>query len=360
MKIRPSILLLCVTIAVLLIALLLWHGKKSPVDKPLATATETNIAPTETSESHPPVPAPVIHTNAPAENTATAAPNPPQGNKIERMQGILSTYNDVPIDFYGKLEDQFGNPVVGAEIKGSIRVINGVRQGTDWFTTTSDANGLFQFHGKGQDIGMMPSKQGYALASTGTLFKYSRMEDQPYVSDANNPTVIKMWKLQGAEPLVGINQSYRLHYTNAPIYFDLLAGKIVSAGGDIKLTVNRSPGVISGRNRLDWSVQVEAVDGGVMDSGGQEAVTYAAPESGYEPNMAFVFSTNPSHKWFEEFNQGFFVMSRNGQIYSKLGLSFRINENPDDFMYITLGGVASTNGSRNWEGDPNTMNAVVK
>jgi hypothetical protein len=45
-------------------------------------------------------------------------------------------------------------------------------------------------------------------------------------------------------------------------------------------------------------------------------------------------------------------------VYSKLGLSFRINENPDDFMYITLGGVASTNGSRNWEGDPNTMNAA--
>ena len=89
------------------------------------------------------------------------------------MRGILSTYNDVPIDFYGKLQDQFGNPVVGAEIKGNIRVINGVRQGTDWLTTTSDVNGLFQFHGRGQDIGMMPAKSGYALASTTTLFKYS-------------------------------------------------------------------------------------------------------------------------------------------------------------------------------------------
>ena len=42
---------------------------------------------------------------------------------------------------------------------------------------------------------------------------------------------------------------------------------------------------------------------------------------------------------------------------SKVGLSFRINSNPDDPMNITLSGVANTNGSRNWEGDPNMMQA---
>jgi hypothetical protein len=184
------------------------------------------------------------------------------------------------------------------------------------------------------------------------------MEDHPYVSDPNSPTIVKMWKLQGAKPLVNIDQHYKLPYTSAPMNFDLLTGKIVPDGGDIKLTVSRSPGVISGRNRLDWSVQVEAVDGGVMDSGGQEAVTYAAPESGYEHSMTFMFSTNAPYKWFEEFNQGFFVMSRNGKVYSKLGLSFRINRMPDDSIYITFGGIASADGSRNWEGDANTMKAI--
>jgi len=148
---------------------------------------------------------------------------------------------------------------------------------------------------------------------------------------------------------VGIDQHYKLHYTNAPINFDLLTGQIVPTGGDIKLTVSRSPGIMSGRNRLDWSVQVEAVDGGVMESGGQDAVTFAAPENGYLPSDTLIFSTNAPHKWFGLFNQGFFVMSRNGQVYSKIGLSFRINENQDDFMYVTFSGAASTNGSRNWE-----------
>jgi len=93
------------------------------------------------------------------------------------MQGILSTYNDVTINFYGKLVDQFERPVADAQIKASVTVISGVRQGADWLTTTSDANGLFEFHGRGQDIGMMPSKEGYALASTGTMFRYSEQSD---------------------------------------------------------------------------------------------------------------------------------------------------------------------------------------
>ena len=60
--------------------------------------------------------------------------------------------------------------------------------------------------------------------------------------DPNSPTIVKMWKLQGAKPLVNIDQHYKLPYTSAPINFDLLTGKIVPDGGDIKLTVSRSPG----------------------------------------------------------------------------------------------------------------------
>ena len=92
-----------------------------------------------------------------------------------------------------------------------------------------------------------------------------------------------------------------------------------------------------------------------MKSSGREETTYWAPESGYQASATFMFSTNAPYKWAGAFNEGLFVMSRNGQLYSKLGLSFRINEHPEGSMYVTLGGVANTNGSRNWEGDPNTL-----
>jgi hypothetical protein len=250
--------------------------------------------------------------------------------------------------------------VAGAKITNSIRVNNGQRGGTDHFSTTSDANGLFEFHGSGQDIGMMPRKEGYALASPETFFKYSRLEDHPYVSDANNLTVIKMWKLQGAEPLVSINQHYKLHYTDAPMNFDLLAGTIVPTGGDIRITVTRPAGMISTRNQQDWGLTIEAVNGGLIETFMAESrVTYVAPDNGYQPSATFMMSTT-DNTWYEAIHQMFFLNSRNGQVYSKVNLSFRLNENPDGFMNITLSGVANMNSSRSWEGDPNTMAAVAQ
>jgi len=223
---------------------------------------------------------------------------------------------------------------------------------------STDANGLFTLSGyKGESLSLVPKKAGYAMASTNRFANYSRLfpDEERAHPDPSNPAVIKMWKLQGAEPLTGISKQYKLHYTDAPVYFDLLAGQIVPGGGDLKITVSRAPGIMSGRNPLDWSLRIEAVDGGLMDSSGRELVTYEAPETGYQPSEIFTFSTNAPNKWFEGFDQGFFVMSRSRQVFTKLGFSFTINYDPEDYMYLSFRGLASTNGSRNWEGDPNTL-----
>jgi cytoskeletal protein RodZ len=144
MKIRRSILGFAVVV-VLLSALLIWFVRKKPTETPLTASTEPDVSLPQSANPHPPVTAPAhTVTNAAAANVATAptSQRPALGSKWEKGLGILSTYNDVPIDFYGKIEDQFGNPVPGAEIKGSIMVNNGQREGADHPSTTSDANGL--------------------------------------------------------------------------------------------------------------------------------------------------------------------------------------------------------------------------
>src|SRR5579859_7948015 len=79
------------------------------------------------------------------------------------------------------------------------------------------------------------------------------------------------------------------------------------------------------------------------------------PENGYKTSET-IFSTNslPTHG-IDMFRTGFYVKSRNGQVYSKLGVSFEINESTNDPMYIEFSGVANTNRSRNWEGAPGTL-----
>jgi hypothetical protein len=176
-----------------------------------------------------------------------------------------------------------------------------------------------------------------------------------YVPDASNPTTIRMWKLQGPEPLLGISQRYKVHYTNGPVIFDLLTGKMVPSGGDLKITVSRSPGVVSERTLQDWGVQVEAVNGGLIESSGEERITYWAPESGYQLRHLLVLSTNPPNKWSGGVARTFFLKSRDGQVYSKVNFGISINQDPDDYVWVEFHGIANTNSSRNWEGDANTL-----
>ena len=345
MKIRPSVFLF-VAIITVLIALVLWPKKKTV---PPSVATN----PPQVSVVNQP-----IISAQPVNNNLQSSGQPGdvikeyrQGliSKGQAMQEILATENDIPIVFYGRLEDQFKNPVSGAEVTGSTIIYNGTRAGSERASTISDANGFFKLDiGKGESLGIVPKKAGYVLATTSTFFKYSHLESNPYIPDIDNPTVIKMWQLQGAEPLFSINQRYKFYYTNAPINFDLLTGQIVPSGGDIQIMINRSLGIISGRTRQKWGVQVEAINGGLIESSGDEIV-YEAPADGYQSNDSFIMSTNAPYKWFGGFDQTFFLQSRNGQVYSKVNFGISINQQPDGYIWVEFHGVANTNSSRNWE-----------
>ncbi len=282
----------------------------------------------------------------------------PRKEKGEEMQEVLTKLNDVPIVFYGKLEDQFGDPVAGAEITGGILRDNGYISDVREIKTVSDDAGGFHFNdGKGESLSVTPRKPGYAIASTNAAFKYSHFYPEVrHIPDPTHPAVIKMWKLQGAEPLMKIDQRYKFHFTDMPVYFDLIAGKIVPSGGDIKVTVGRSPGIVSERSLQDWSVKIEVTDGGFIETSMAEfRVTYLAPNNGYQPSDNFIMSTNPPHKWSGGFDRLLFITSRHDQVYGKVNFGISINQNPDDYIWVEFRGIANTNSSRNWEGDPNTF-----
>lgn len=330
MKIRRSIFGFVVIVAVL-IALVLWYRMKKSVETPPTTAPNL----------------PVSANTLPAQPmTNTNVATPSTQNKGEQMKEGLTAMNDVPIVFYGRLADQFGSPVVGAKIAANVRIYNGVQSTVEHLKTMSDGNGFFQIQGgKGESLGVVPTKEGYVLAATDTYFRYSYMYPDHFSPDPNNPTVIKMWKLQGAEPLVDISKKYELPFTSAPIFFDLVAGKIVTTGGDLKITVSRPAGIISQQHPQDWSIQIEVEDGGLIETSFAESrITYSAPEDGYQATDTLENNNGP-----DLVDKMFFIQSRNGQVYSKVHLLFGINNMPDELMSVTFSGVANTNSSRNWE-----------
>lgn len=349
MKMRRSIFWFIIVIAAL-IALALWHGRKQPTKTSAIAAMETNAPPPTATVPNAPM-SPPVHANAPIAPTVSNVPTPPTESKEQQMREGLAELNNEDVVLYGRVIDQFGAPVAGATVTGSVQVNNGTRVGSDKISLLTDGNGFFTISGyKAKALGIWVTKEGYVMATTNTYFIYSLLWSaaRRFTPDPNNPTVIKMWKLQGAEPLVDISKEYKLPFTSAPINFDLVAGKIVPTGGDVRITVNRPAGEVSEHNPQDWGFEIEAVDGGLIEtSGKEEAVTFAAPENGYQSSDTLTASSN--RHGIGIIQQAFFVQSRNGQVYSKLGLSFGINRTPDGLMDITFSGVANPNSSRNWE-----------
>lgn len=279
------------------------------------------------------------------------------------MREVLTALNDEEIVFYGRAVDQFDAPVANATVVGSIQINNGVRVGTDTISQVTDENGRFSISGyHGKNLGVSVRRDGYVIATTNTSFVYSYLwsEAERHSPDARNPVVIKMWKLQGAEPLAKVDQRYRFPYTNALVNIDLLSGRIVPRGGDIKILLNRSEGEISIRKQGYWSAQIEAVDGGLIEMPFMEArVTYALPSDGYKPSFTYVMSTN-KQTWSGGWERMFFLKSRGGQLYAKINVSVAINQEPEDLASVEIEGRANTNGSLNFEADAVVQAAYMK
>lgn len=196
----------------------------------------------------------------------------------------------------------------------------------------------------------MPQKAGYTLASTGTLFKYSHLEDHPYVSDANNPTVIKMWKLQGAERLIHFQTEIRVPLNGVPTALDLQTGKQVESGGDIIISVKSSP-VPSIREEYDWQISIQAVDGGLISCSDDFEQMFQAPDSGYESKFDINYQKG-IQSWTSRFIDNFYFASRNMSFYGKLGIEVISDGVKNGTVPVILNSYINVTGSKNLEIDP--------
>jgi hypothetical protein len=355
MKIRRSIFWFTLICCIVVNVTAVWLRKKptttsSPTASPVLVQSD-KIPTRQLGHSN--------QTNAAAVRAASKVAPPPSAKpKSDQMKEALSAFNDEDIVLFGRVIDQFDAPVANAIVAGSVQVNNGTRVGADKMSVTTDANGIFTFSGrKGKALGIYVTKEGYVMATASTRFVYSHLwsEAERYNPDPNNPAVIKMWKLQGAERLTVIDQHYKFSFSDAPINIDLMVGKIVPAGGDIKITMNRSPGEISERTLQDWSVRIEAVNGGLIQTSAEDArLAYELPASGYLLSYGYSMSTN-TQSWRGALDQMFYLRSRNGQVFCKLNLGIAINQQPQDDVEVELHGELNPNASRNFEADANAM-----
>ncbi len=280
---------------------------------------------------------------------------PKTASSPDMMRDGLLALNHQPIEFYGKAVDQYGNPVIDAEITGSVIVRDGFRETVEKYSTRTDAQGGFELKGfYGERLGIRIVRTGYEQdLHEGSSFKYSKMYRHVHQPDPKNPVIFVMWKLVGAETMICCDMPHlHIPYDGTSAAIDLTTGKIVKQGGDLRLTLRRDPVQLKFQQRnFDWSVTIEGVNGGVLES--TNYWMYSAPEKGYQPQLK-ISMPSTSTNWDHAVERLLYVKSRGGRHHARVSIRiFSDVDRPGEGTGVVMESWLNPNGSRNLEFDSN-------
>jgi hypothetical protein len=270
------------------------------------------------------------------------------------MSEILAATSQQPITFYGKVVDQFGNPVVAANIRGNVEISRKwMEQKWEEHYTTTDRGGQFQFSGlHGQNFVVSPQKDGYEYKSNNVAFAYSALtpEKERHRPDPAAPVVFRMWKQQGAEPLISGEKFFGIKADGTPFTIDLVKGQKTEGrggDGDLIVAISQPPQIVTGQ-RFDWSFNVEAIGGGLVEAPEPQYLN-EAPAEGYQSGISQELR-GANREWSEVVRKTFFLKSRNGNQFARV--IAEVHANYQGAAVFSLRYLVNPSGSRNLEYDP--------
>ena len=143
----------------------------------------------------------------------------PGEDRRKQMDEPLEKAHDrwrTPIEFYGKVVDENTNPVAGAQVNFDCNDTSA--EGTSFYHTQSDANGLFSIRGiRGMLLGVKVNKEGYyPYLPFGDNFYYAG-RNQNFVPNASSPVVFRLKKKGIAEPLIVLDRNFQISISGKPL-----------------------------------------------------------------------------------------------------------------------------------------------
>jgi hypothetical protein len=345
-----------------------WQAKTKPPATPLkarpsavAKSPASNPSPAvtpslnQTPAATPPPPAygapPIAATRDPFANADPAAMAALQNavanddSKEEIMQAAWAAANSKTLTLYGKVVDQSGDPVVGANVRGGTLLIGGAeRSGSEPFQTQTDGQGRFNVSAHGVDIGVTLQKDGYDYDQ-----KLSAQRPEGYLnSDPDHPVVFTIWKAQGAEPMVHQNFHFLIACDGTPTSVNLQTGKSVTSGGDMVITFTRNPVQIVRGKPFDWTLTLEVPDGGGLVEM-HDAYPYEAPADGYKPSITVGTGSN-QQSFPDSDEQVYYFKSAGGKYYGRIRIKLQPDFQPPP-TFLQIEAYLNPSGSRNLEFD---------
>ena len=281
-------------------------------------------------------------------NTMAAIEHAYRQGEMEKglaMAEMMTLSDNQSQDFYGRVIDQHGQPVVGADVSININLSFG-QGGTQ--KTKTDASGNFQFTGiRGESVSVTPEKSGYQIEGHG-LGLHGRGGPE---SNPNHRAIYTMWKLKGPEPMIHDSERYRVKSDSRIYTVDLLSKKLVEGTndpGDLLIQFQR-PAQVKPHENFEWSFTLTPLGGGVIEVTNEDYLN-EAPAKGYRPQYRLDMTpANP--KWSGWNGEAtFYLKSRNGKAYGHFHI--RLDPVDRDGSSMEIESYVNPAGSRNLEFDP--------
>ncbi len=337
-----------IAVVVILLGMLLWSFRaKTASSNPDAAkqpvTTVQSSAGQERNDS-PPVQPGAVSAKAPL-------PHQPQ-SMGEQMQFVLQKYNHKDIEFYGRVIDHYGTRLPDVQVIGQVIFNSGVSSGVLKPKAYTDANGYFEIKGvQGRTLDFNLIKEGYQFMPEGDAFDYTELvpEAKRHHPDPKNPVTLRMWKLQGAEPMIYFDRkSFKLPPDGSPVRIDLATGKKVSSGGDV-IVVIEQPIAPPGERLAHYAWTAKITASGLLET--TDKLMYLAPESGYAPVLNYG-EKGDERVQEKQVAKSFYLKTSEGR-YARMKMDLTSDTNPERGSFFGLTWWLNPKpGSRNLEFDP--------
>lgn len=251
------------------------------------------------------------------------ANEPPRRVDNDRLAAIVAHHN-APIDFYGMILDQDGQPLVGVLVPTSVRFRKlipdtGIATLNETNSLLSNAEGRFSITGlQGFAFSIHEiAMEGYELEPKATLgFFYGPTKPINHVPDPDRPVVFRMWQRGVGVELA--RQSFRtnIRADGRDHYFNWVTGEVSDQPGtnqtSFLIRVRRDPLLFKYGESFPqtWSYEVAIPQGGLQYT--DDPFLYRAPESGYEPSVGRQFRSGEPGYAFRDHPKLFFRSAEGG------------------------------------------------
>ena len=332
-------------VTVLLIAGVLlafwWKASRKPAGVPVIVGIDS-ATPPKALASATPLPSVVQHAPSPAAISILKV-----DPKATAIMALMAEENAQLQNYYGKIVDQYGNPVVDADVTGYVTLLVGIDsdEKREEHIAKTDSQGLFEFTGlRGASVSANAAKAGYTIDYRTGYKLPAGGKTKP-----DDRAILTMWRLKGADPMAHKKIEAGLSCDGSPMTLDLLTGHRVPNGGDVTLSLTRNPVNIDRSKPFDWSLTLTVTEGGLVVI--TDPYPNEAPAEGYEPSVTKTMHAGPPYFTGNKFDQSYYLKSRKGQVYGRMKVHISADYQPPPAR-LEIEVFANPSGSRNLEYDP--------